>query len=312
MGERLAALSPAEAAAFFKSSGIAKYEALMETMIGGWPADKVDRFLELAMAMKDPNLLQMFLDSGDPRKQAALLVLMDSRDDLAQAFPNLPEVPAGLRGHLYRYADPSVPLDERIAQMKNLDWLKNATPEALREGALKQISTVDINELMKTGTDYRYAFRHGAMTADEILIAVKEQFPELAAASEYETRVRVFNELASEDAQAAYALIADLPEEQRINAVLHQSRWSFRHNSPDAFYEMINLAPGPDSATAAPQRADAWKSYAPRAYGQYREDYVEWVRELPAGANRDAARASLAAVLKQSNQAELAKEFEAR
>ncbi|RYD40200.1 MAG: hypothetical protein EOP83_35620 [Verrucomicrobiaceae bacterium] len=291
---------------------MAQHKALVATMIRGWPVEQVAGFLDMAMALGNADLLQMFMSAQSPRKQAALLVLMDSRDDLAQAFPNLTDIPPGFRGHLYRYADPSVPLDERIAQMKNLDGLKDATPEALREGALKQISTVDINELMKTGTDYRYAFRHGAMTADEILTAVKQQFPELAAASDYETRVRVFNELAPEDAQAAYELIAHLPEQQRIDAILHQSRWTFRHNSPDAFYEMINLAPGPDSATAAPQRADAWNAYTPRSYREYGEAYLDWVRELPPGTNRDAARASLATVLKQSNQAELAKEFEAR
>ncbi|HEY1121159.1 MAG TPA: hypothetical protein VGE67_06145, partial [Haloferula sp.] len=170
MGERLAALSPAEAAAFFKENGFAQHEALMGPMIMGWPADKVGVFLDMAIALNDGNLIQAFIDSGDTRRQAALLVLMDSRNlDLATVFPQLAQIPAELRGHLYRYADPSVPLDERIAQMRNLEWLKDATPEALREGALKQISTVDINELMKTGTDYRYAFRHGAMTADEIL-----------------------------------------------------------------------------------------------------------------------------------------------
>jgi hypothetical protein len=312
MGERLAALSPAEAAAFFKDSGISEHEALMATMIRGWPADQAASFLEFALALNDVSLIQQYFQTGNPHKQAALLVLMDSREDARQAFPWLAEMPAELRGHLYRYADPSVPLDERIAQMKNLTWLKDATPEALREGALKQISTVDIHELMENGTDYRYAFRHGAMTADEILTAVKAQFPELAAASDYETRVRVFNELASEDAETAYSLIAGLPEQQRINAVLHQSRWSFRDNSPEMFYDMINLAPGPDNAEAAPQRADAWNAYAPGAYREYGDAYLDWVRELPAGANRDAARASLAAVLKRNNKADLAAEFEAR
>ncbi|MEK7951580.1 hypothetical protein [Luteolibacter soli] len=311
MGMRLAEMNPAEAAAFFKQSGIMQERALLQTMIRGWPEDQVPRFLDMAMAVNDPALFQAFLKSTNPRKQAALLFLLDSRADSAQAFPWLAELPAELRGHLYRYADPSVPLDERIAQMKNLAWLKDATPEALREGALKQISTVDIHELMKSGPDYRYAFRHGAMTADEILTAVKEQFPELAAASEYETRVRVFNELASEDAQGAFSLISNLPEEQRNLAVIHQSRWSFRDNTPEAFYSMIDLAPGPDSAEAAPARADAWNSYGQRAYREYGSDYIDWVRELPAGVNRDAARASLAALLKRNNQADLAKEFEA-
>ncbi len=311
LGARLAEMNPAEAAAFFKESGISKSKPLLQTMIRGWPAENTANFLELAFATQDVSLLQGYLwGAGNPRKASALLVMLEGRNDLPESFATFLAQSGELRGHLYRYADPSVPLDERIAQMKNLAWLKDATPEALREGALKQISTVDINELMKTGPDYRYAFRHGAMTADEILAAVREQFPELAAASDYETRVRVFNELASEDAQAAYSLISHLPEEQRNLAVIHQSRWTFRDTGPEAFYEMINLAPGPDSEEAAPQRADAWTNYGASAYREYGDYYLDWVRELPPGVNRDVARSTLAQVLRQGNHADLAAEFE--
>lgn len=309
LGTRLSEMNTTEAAAFFKESGISESGALLRTMIRGWPADSASGFLDLALATGDIKLVRSFLE-GPARRSSELLVLMDQRKDLPEAFSDFFASYPELRGHLYRYADPSVPLDERIAQMKNLTWLKDATPEALREGALKQISTVDINELMKTGPDYRYAFRHGAMTADEILAAVRETFPELAAASDYETRVRFFNELASEDAQAAFSLIAHLPEEQRNLAVIHQSRWTFRDTPPEAFFEMINLAPGPDSAEAAPQRADAWTNYGSSAYSEYGDYYLDWVRELPAGVNRDVARSTLAKVLRQNNQADLAGEFE--
>ena len=309
LGSRLSEMSTAEAAAFFNESGISQSGALLQTMVRGWPADNASGFLDLALGTGDLKLVQNFLQ-GPARRSSELLVLMDGRKDLPEAFAAFLASSPELRGHLYRYADPSVPLDERIAQMKNLAWLKDATPEALREGALKQISTVDINELMKTGPDYRYAFRHGAMTADEILAAVRGTFPELAAASDFETRVRVFNELASEDAQAAFSLIAHLPEEERNLAVIHQSRWTFRDTPPEAFYEMINLAPGPDSAEAAPQRADAWTNYGSSAYREYGDYYLDWVRELPAGVNRDVARSTLAKVLRQSNQAGLASEFE--
>lgn len=315
LGTRISEMNTAEAAAFFKESGILKESgtsdspAILQTMIRGWPAENAAGFLELALATGELKLVQKFLQ-GPARRSSELLVLMDGRKDLPEAFAAYLASAPELRGHLYRYADPSVPLDERIAQMKNLAWLKDATPEALREGALKQISTVDINELMKTGPDYRYAFRHGAMTADEILAAVRATFPELAAASDFETRVRVFNELASEDAQAAFSLISHLPEEERNLAVIHQSRWTFRDTSPEAFFEMINLAPGPDSAEAAPQRADAWSNYSSSAYHEYGDFYLDWVRELPAGVNRDVARSTLAKVLRRSNQAGLAAEFE--
>lgn len=308
LGTRLSEMNTTEAAAFFKASGISENRALLQTMVRGWPAANAAGFLDLALATADLKLVQNFLQGHD-RRSSELLVLMDQRQDLPEAFADFLASDPQLRGHLYRYADPSVPLDQRIAQMKNLAWLKDATPEALRESALKQISTVDINELMKTGPDYRYAFRHGAMTADEILAAVRETFPELAAASDYETRVRVFAELASEDAQAAFSLIAHLPEEERNLAVILQSHWTFRDTPPDAFYDTINLAPGPDSAEAAPQRADAWFSYGSSAYRKYGEYYLDWVRELPAGVNRDVARSTLAKVLRQSNQADLAGEF---
>lgn len=289
LGTRLSEMNTAEAAAFFKQSGISESRALLQTMILGWPAENAAGFLDLALATGDLKLVQNFLQ-GPARRSIELLVRMDQREDLPETFAayiaSAPDLP------LYRYADPPVPLDEGIAPMKNLAGLND-----------------DINELMKTGPDYRYAFRHGAMTADEILAAVRETFPELAAAPDSETRVRVFNKLASEDAQAAFSLIAHLPEEQRNLAVIHQSRWTFRDTPPDAFYDTINLAPGPDSAEAGAQRADTWFTYGSSAYRKYGEYYLDWVRELPAGVNRDAARSTLATVLRQSNQADLAGEF---
>jgi len=311
LGKRLSELSTEEAAEVVAAIQLdATSPRLLRSILYGWPADNAASFLDLALATNDVSLLQAYLTGGgSPRKSSALMVLLEGRDDLPQEFADFLAKSAELKGHLYRYANPSVPLDERVAQMRNLAWLKDATPEALREGALKQISTVDINELMKSGPDYRYAFRHGAMSAEEVLAAVRQQFPELAAASDYETRVRVFNELASEDAQAAYALIAHLPGEQRNLAVLHQSRWSFRDNSPDSFYAMIGLAPGPDSAEAAPQRAEAWTVYGQSAYAEYGSDYLDWVRELPPGVNRDVARSTLAQVLRRQKQPALADEF---
>lgn len=284
LGSRLSEMTPTDAVSFFKASGISESQALLQTMIRGWPTDKASGFLDLALASGDLKLVQNFLQ-GPARRSIELLVRMDQREDLPETFAaylaSAPDLP------LYHYADPPVPLDERIAPM----------------------TTVDINELMKTGPDYRYAFRHGAMTADEILAAVREAFPELAAASDFETRVQVFSELAPEDAQAAFSLIAHLPEEQRNLTVINQSRLTFRDTPPDAFYDTINLATGPDSAEAAHQRADTWFTYGSSAYRKYGEYYLDWVRELPAGVNRDAARSTLATVLRQSNQADLAGEF---
>lgn len=311
VGKRLSELDTAEAAALIEEFKLsAEGNQSLRGLLQGWPAEDPQGFLDLALAVNSLEMIQGYLwSSGSPRKSSAMLMLLESRTDLPSHIADFLAEQKELRGHLYRYADPSVPLDERIAQMRNLAWLRDATPEALREGALKQISTVDINEMMKTGPDYRFAFRHGAMSADEVLAAVKAEFPELASASDYETRVRVYNELASEDAQGAYALIAHLPEEQRNLAVIHQARWSFRDNSPDTFFSMINLAPGPDSSEAAPQREDAWNAYGSSAYREYGDDYVQWVRELPSGTNRDVARSTLAKLLEKGGKPLLAAEF---
>ncbi|RYD49548.1 MAG: hypothetical protein EOP85_01405 [Verrucomicrobiaceae bacterium] len=309
LGARLSAMSTADAAGMLKSASEAGGELPYARLAAGWPQENVAGFLDLAIASGSTGLLEGYL-YGNPRKGSELLVLMEKRNDLPQGFSDFIEGNPELIGHLYRYADPSVPLEERIARMGNLSFLKDSTPEGLREIALKQISTVDINELMKNGPDYRYAFRHGAMTAEEILEAVRKELPAMAAASDYETRVRVFNELASEDANAAFALISHLPEEQRNLAVIHQARWTFRNTSPDAFYAMIGLAGGPDSADAASQRADAWSTYGRGAYGEYGSYYLDWVRGLPPGINRDMARSTLSKVLQAQNQPDLAKEFE--
>ena len=314
---KLGEMDPAAAAAIVieaRKGDNGRNADILRAITQGWPAGQADRYVEMALAAGDDAsfLLQSFLGNlGNPRRASELLVAIKGRTDLPEDFTRKLEEQKELVGHLYRYADPSVPLDERIAQMRNLSWLSEATPEALREGALKQISTVDINELMKSGPDYRYAFRHGAMSAEEVLEAVKKTFPELAAASDFETRVRVYNELASEDANAAYALLSQLPQEERNLAVIHQARWSFRDNSPETFYSMISLAPGPDSAEAAPQREDAWSNYGQMAYREYGDGYVEWLRTMPPGVNRDAAYSSFAKTAEQIGRKDLVKEFSA-
>jgi hypothetical protein len=310
LGLKLAAMSPADGAKVLGSLGAAELSPLRGYLAIGWPADAAAAFLDLAVAFGDVQLVHYYLtNSGSPRKSSALLREMEARGDLPAEFREFLDQASELRGHLYRYADPSVALDERIEQMRHLEWLKDATPEKLREGALKQISTVDINELMKTGPDYRYAFRHGAMTAEQVLEAVKADLPELAAASDFETRVRVFNELAGEDPEAAFALISHLPEEERDLAVIHQARWSFRDLAPDTFLAMISLAKGPDSPEAATQRADAWQNFTRRVHYTYGADYQQWVRDLPPGGDRTAARAGLAAYLRDSGSTTLAEEF---
>lgn len=313
LGSRLGELDAASAATLIGEARAGDQgKEILRAIIQGWPQGKAEQYLEMALASGGDAtlLLQSFLGNySNPRRTSELLVAIKDRNDLPADFTAFLEEQRELIGHLYRYADPSVPLDERIEQMRNLAWLREATPEKLREGALKQISTVDINELMKTGPDYRYAFRHGAMSAEEILEAVKKTFPELAAASDYETRVRVYNELASEDAGAAFALISHLPPEERNLAVIHQARWSFRDNSPEAFYAMINLAPGPDSAEAAPQREDAWNAYGTMAYRQYGDDYVDWLRRLPPGVNREVAYGTFAKAMQKQGKQDLAEEF---
>lgn len=319
LGARIGEMDPAAAAAIVLEARKMDQDGrgILRAIGQGWPAGHAEGFVEMALASGDQAsfLLEAYLESvgrSNPRRASELLVAIKGRTDLPEGFMRMLEEQREMVGHLYRYADPSVPLDERIAQMRNLSWLREATPEALREGALKQISTVDINELMKSGPDYRYAFRHGAMTAEEILEAVKKTFPELAAASDYETRVRVYNELASEDANAAYALLSQLPPEERKMAVIHQARWSFRDNSPETFYSMISLAPGPDSEEAAPQRVDAWSNYGEMAYREYGDSYAEWLRTLPPGVNREAAYSTFAETAKKMGRKDLAEEFSAR
>jgi hypothetical protein len=313
LGERLGSMDTATVVALVKEARSGEHGAdLLRGIAQGWPAGHAQQYLDMALALGDGSseALKAFVGNyGNPRRASELLVLLKGREDLPADFIAFLDEQRELIGHLYRYADPSVPLDLRIEEMRNLAWLREATPEKLREGALKQISTVDINELMKSGPDYRYAFRHGAMTAEEVLDAVRKTFPELAAASDYETRVRVYNELASEDAAAAFALISHLPEEQRNLAVIHQARWSFRDNSPETFYSMISLAPGPDSADAGPQREDAWTNYSQSAYQEYGDEYVSWLRSLPPGVNRDVARSTFSSIMREMDRNELADEF---
>ncbi len=310
---RIAALPPEEAAALWRrvmQGGDATDDRLASVLLRAWPRDQLEGLLDLVVALDRPDWLGQAFQALPPREAHRLLLAAQRAEDLPADFRHqLGGLHPGLAAHLFRYADPSVPLEERIGQMGPL-YDDDLSPEQVREIALKQISTVDINELMKNGTDYRFAFRHGTMSAEEVLAAVKREFPELAAASDFETRVRVFNELAAEDPAAAAVLLEGLSKEERALAVLHQARWTFRDIAPDAFLGMIGLAADFDSPQATADRLDAWRNFNSHAYPRYGDDYLDWVRALPPGPDRTAARAALADQLSRSNEPELAQEFQ--
>lgn len=295
LAPRLAALDTKQAAAFIQANfSIGKPGDPIREVVRAWPAEDFDGLVDLAIAAEDPVLAMLVLDDEkDQAKANRLFRLLKSRDYLPALYAKYRDAERALHQRLYLHAGPAMPLEERIAESE-FPWRGKQPPPGHREETLGMIATCDVHYLMESGgPDLRHAFRHGVMRAIEVLGAVETALPELTAAAAKEVRLNVFRELAVENPGAAYGLLSGLTEQERKLAVLEYSTSDFIERNPAEFLAILNLAPEPDSPEEAKARKAAWDEFSKAAYRNLPDDYIGWVRQLPAGPNRTAARLSL-------------------
>ncbi|WP_367871976.1 hypothetical protein [Luteolibacter sp. Populi] len=311
LAPRLAALDAKEAAALIQGNFSTSTPGdPIRDVVRAWPSDDFDGLADLAIAAKDPALVMLVLeDEKNGRKAYQLFRLLKSRGYLPALSEKGPYTEHGLRRRLCLHAGPEMPLDERIAE-RGWAWGLSKPSAVNREAALGLFALCDVHNSMNSGHDLRHAFRHGVMTAEQVLAAVETALPELTAAAAREVRLNVFRVLAWENPLAASSLLASLPEKERKPALLNYSTSDFIEGNPADFHAIVALAPGPDSPEETQARTAAWEEFSKGAYRKSADDYIEWVRHLPHGPNRDAARATLVQRIKHSPHLYLVEEFQ--
>jgi hypothetical protein len=269
---------------------------------GNWPWAERSKLVEFAISENAPDIISRLAGSQREKSSEASAWLLELMNDET--------LDAGFRDKLAKEGavkslangDPEMPLATRLALLRAGD--SSAQPE---QKIADQLATNDVRNVLRGAQDWSYEFRHGAMEADEVLAAFSAKFPDQAAKAPDAVRNALFEELIEEDSKRAMDLLKGLSPEGRSKSVLEAARNAFFQVDPNHFLTALQQVP-PDDPALWDARLDAWVKHGPDNYIRLDTDYVDWVRALPEGVDRDMALYSLAMASQERNPS-LAKEL---
>jgi hypothetical protein len=272
-----------------------------QSLATSWPVGKADDFLVLAQQEESPDVLSVFAMNHGEAGAKWFEDLLDSGTLPAETQDKI------TRSRIYAEfmkKSPSVELEKRLSVLAAFN------PDSSSDVLLSVITNSDIAKVLKNGRDYRFAFRNGTMTAEEVVSAISNELPQLAARSPENIRTVLFGELAEEDGPRAMSLLGNLPDGQRWDAAMQPVVSMFHGVNPQQFYDYIQHIPVDASAQSMDERINAWKKLGKENHNRLGESYVNWVRQLPEGSDKDMAALSIVESANMKNQ-KLADEFAA-
>jgi hypothetical protein len=158
-----------------------------------------------------------------------------------------------------------------------------------RQELLDDLIGGDVVKLLENGRDWRFEFRNGKASLEDVLAAVRHGLPNLPESGEEAMRVSLFRELAEEDPRKALPLLEALPPEKRRDVLFDSSWRSFANVSPEDFLRFLAELPDADSPEEQERKLKGWTTRALADLWRFGDDYIEWVKHLPPGIHREAA-----------------------
>ena len=245
-----------------------------------WPLDKADELVSYAVSSNSPDMLASLAQSNG-REGADWLMARLASGDLDPAFAAAIKATGQYRNLLLNNAH--LPFDERVEAMAASNPGKDTETLGLMLGG--NDVTRALNE---GGKDWRFAFRNGKATFEEICDAVSASLPELAKASDDAIRLQLLKELAEESGAGAMQALASTPEPDRWTLALKPTQWNFYNVNPQEFYDYLQRIPNNDPALHQ-ARLESWVWHSKSNLDLYSRDYVDWVKALPEGTDREMA-----------------------
>lgn len=269
------------------------------------PFEEKNRLLayvkEQTDAAKQHELLLGFAQSGEPAMNWILELI--NRGDLDVELAA--KLKSGLGNEVLN--KPGMEMDMRVEARRATQGNENKD----RQSIINEIVGGDVRNLLLNGRDWRYEFRTGVSSLDDVLTAVREGLPQVPPEGENALLVSLYRHLSEENPGKALPLLDSLPEEKR-REVLFGSTWeAFGGNNPDIFMRFLNSLPEPVTEKEKAERIKGWDWKARPNLARYGDDYVDWVIQLPPGLDRDRAMNSLVWATREQNPAK-ARELEAR
>lgn len=211
----------------------------------------------------------------------------------------LPEAMAkSLRGGIGNdvLMQPHMDIEKRIAARRFTPGNERKTRDAI----VGELVSNDIQRLFNQGRDWRFEFRHGVASLEEVLSAVNSQL-RIPAEGLVDSRIALYRTLSEEDPVKALPLLEELPEEKRRQVMFRNTWESYGSIHPDEFLRFLNKLPEPATAQEKEYRMKGWEWKARWHLQRYGDDYVEWVAALPEGPDRYAAINSVISATRERN-----------
>ena len=305
VGERK---DPAEVKAFYDglegdALGNVRADFTKSTM-EAWPEDQAAAMIPMAVDGNDPRFLGAILERMSPRESYEWAKSAIEAGDLAQLLTSVQMNGVNLFGN----PSGKHPPDEGLTFEQRLTLKTGLHPGGSESEAIKSIAFMDVYDLLNDGSmnGVMASFHEGGTDPRAVLSSISDALPELSASAPDAVRDQVFLTLAQSNTTAALELLANLPEEERYRKVTDLSQQRLGEGDPKHLLELFEAVPFNPEYGTMQERLQAWSRLTGRAYRRYGDDYIEWIRKMPSGVNRDMALSALAGRIEKDDPAQAA------
>lgn len=278
----------------------ARWGDMRTAMAQAWPLEKADTLLEFAKQENAPAFVLLFTRTQgkagfDWLRQQMAAGTIDP--ELREQMVRKPEF-----RDLY-LTSPHVPIEERMAALQPEVGANDPNQIENLDSMVKQrIAFQDVRGALMD-RDWRYAFRHGAATLDEVVADVSTRRPDLAKDSPELLRSRVIDELAEENGSAVLAALSHLAPEERWERAMGPAERMFWSSNPQELFDYVRQIPEDAGETMWERRMQIWTNHTAGSSRRFGKGYIDWVKSLPPGLDRDMAAYTVARQLNDADAA---------
>lgn len=257
-----------------------RWNEIRLSLIDTWPFAKADDLMRLSISENAPLTVLLYAKNQGPDGVKWL------QDQLASGQMDPAFQASVLKHHDYHrlmFSSPQLDFNKRVEIVQSFESGKPL------EQVKNELGVFDVVNAMNAGRDWRYAFRHGTATAEQIYQEMAKSLPELAGKSPESLKLQLFKELSEFGGAKAIKLLDGVPEEKKWELVMKAPQWQFLDANPQDFYDFIRTIPPDTGGKNWQTRLSAWESKSRKNSERLGPRYVEWVRNLPEGIDREMA-----------------------
>ena len=172
-------------------------------------------------------------------------------------------------------------ISERVNIIRQLGAYQGTDDKRLKA----QLISGQLHEFLTSDADWLYAFRHGAVSANDVYTAALAALPDPGDAKP-ELRTQIFRHLSEDDLGTAIKLLDAMTDDQKEWQKIWGAQWWFNGVNPDQFAKVVSSVSCEGDGAKETALKSAWRNKASENLERFGEDYLTWAKALPEGKNR--------------------------